>query len=268
MLPITILTRRRRTFGQAPLWSPAALGVDLSVWLDAEDESTIVLNGSTVSLWKDKSGNGRDASQTTASKQPIYQNGLFGQNTLAFDGATDQLDFAAPSATSGPYSVFILFAPKMATPLSANFKSALSHASATAGAFQIQATQATPTTLQFSAQNDAPATRVATLTNYTQNMKVIVELLFSSSNFSYTVNGGALSTAADTYTLGRNKSMRIGVNRGSNVYMEMDFAELVITSGVPTTDDRNRIEGYLAWKWGTTENLPDTHPYKTFPPMG
>jgi hypothetical protein len=34
-----------------------------------------------------------------------------------------------------------------------------------------------------------------------------------------------------------------------------------------TTDNRQKLEGYLAWKWGMVPNLPVDHPYKTSPPM-
>ena len=41
----------------------------------------------------------------------------------------------------------------------------------------------------------------------------------------------------------------------------------IIVLDEPTEANRQRIEGYLAWKWGLTGNLPDAHPYKTFPPQ-
>jgi hypothetical protein len=30
--------------------------------------------------------------------------------------------------------------------------------------------------------------------------------------------------------------------------------------------DRQKLEEYLAWKWGLQGSLPPTHPYKNFPP--
>jgi hypothetical protein len=33
-----------------------------------------------------------------------------------------------------------------------------------------------------------------------------------------------------------------------------------------TTADRQRVEGYLAHKWGLTANLPADHPYKNAAP--
>lgn len=51
-------------------WTPAA--ITTALWLDAADSSTITLNGSTVSEWRDKSGNARHAAQATAASQPQY----------------------------------------------------------------------------------------------------------------------------------------------------------------------------------------------------
>jgi len=39
-----------------------------------------------------------------------------------------------------------------------------------------------------------------------------------------------------------------------------------INDSVVTTDTRQKIQGYLAWKWGTEGNLPVGHPYKDNPP--
>jgi uncharacterized protein YjdB len=76
-------------------WTPAALGTNLSLWLDADEASSITLNGSTVSQWNDKSGNGRHATQGTASAQPAYTaSGLNGRPVLTFDSTNDFLGTA------------------------------------------------------------------------------------------------------------------------------------------------------------------------------
>ena len=43
-----------------------------SLWLDADDASTVVLNGADVSQWQDKSGKGNHFGQTTSNLQPTY----------------------------------------------------------------------------------------------------------------------------------------------------------------------------------------------------
>jgi hypothetical protein len=60
----------------------------LSGWWDADDASTITLNSTTVSEWRDKSGNGRHATQATAANQPTYSTGeVNGRAALTMDAA-------------------------------------------------------------------------------------------------------------------------------------------------------------------------------------
>lgn len=42
--------------------------------------------------------------------------------------------------------------------------------------------------------------------------------------------------------------------------------EIIILNEQPTDQLREEIEGYLAWKWGLVEFLPDGHPWKKEPP--
>ena len=72
------------------LWTPQA--VSTSIWLDANDSTTITLNGSNVSQWSDKSGNSRHISQGTAASQPTYAaTGLNSKGLITFDGSNDIL---------------------------------------------------------------------------------------------------------------------------------------------------------------------------------
>jgi hypothetical protein len=45
-----------------------------------------------------------------------------------------------------------------------------------------------------------------------------------------------------------------------------DVAEIIVLPSALTTADRERIEGYLAWKWGLTSSLASNHPYKIAAP--
>ena len=52
-------------------WYPTSIP-SCSLWLDADDASTVVLNGADVLQWQDKSGNGNHFGQAVASRQPLY----------------------------------------------------------------------------------------------------------------------------------------------------------------------------------------------------
>ena len=60
----------------------------LALWLDGADANSVTLNGSTVSQWNDKSGNGRHATQATAASQPTFTaNARNGRSALTFSGS-------------------------------------------------------------------------------------------------------------------------------------------------------------------------------------
>jgi hypothetical protein len=42
--------------------------------------------------------------------------------------------------------------------------------------------------------------------------------------------------------------------------------EVLVYSQALSVSDRQKIEGYLAWKWGLQGSLPANHPYKSAPP--
>ena len=80
-------------------WTPAQITTEL--WLDAADASTITLNGSTVSQWNDKSGNGRNATQATAANQPTYiANSINGKSALDWDGVNDSMAVSGAISTT------------------------------------------------------------------------------------------------------------------------------------------------------------------------
>jgi hypothetical protein len=56
----------------------------------------------------------------------------------------------------------------------------------------------------------------------------------------------------------------------SSVFVSASFhvCEIIAYSRALATTDRQMIEGYLAWKWGMTTQLPNGHPYQKFPPTG
>jgi hypothetical protein len=57
----------------------------LQLWLDGSDSSTFTLNGSTVSEWRDKSGNSRHFAQATAAQQPVAASNVKnGRGAVAF----------------------------------------------------------------------------------------------------------------------------------------------------------------------------------------
>lgn len=84
-------------------FNPRAIS-GLALWLDAADASTVTLNGSNVSQWRDKSGNNRHAGQSTAANQPAWNTSpRNGRSTITWSNSSF-MNGAMASATA--YTVF------------------------------------------------------------------------------------------------------------------------------------------------------------------
>jgi hypothetical protein len=95
-------------------FTPTQIG-GLYLWLDASVSSSVTLNSSNVSQWRDLSGNERHFSQPTAGAQPAYTlSGQNGQNCLTFDGSRRLVSDKASTEWSflhdgiQPYAVFLV----------------------------------------------------------------------------------------------------------------------------------------------------------------
>ena len=73
-------------------------------------------------------------------------------------------------------------------------------------------------------------------------------------------------TVTSLYT-GVNTALgSVSAAQNSSLY-DGQIAEVVILNSVTDTDIRQKIEGYLAHKWGFVDKLASDHPYKTAAPV-
>ena len=87
---------------------PLPSDLNLSLWLDASDASTITQSNGSVSQWADKSGNGNHAVQPTSNNMPILaSNGLGGKSVIQFDGINDYITSSDLNITQS-YSIFLV----------------------------------------------------------------------------------------------------------------------------------------------------------------
>jgi hypothetical protein len=253
-------------FGKAAVaaWTPAQISTAL--WLDAADASTLTLNGSTVSQWADKSGNARNATQATASAQPTYNATLLGgKPALTFDGTSDFLLGTSNIGLSGNplFSIAGVFA--MPNTTGSVFLSFGSVANASGYHFM----SAGSGTNVWTGFGGGVQLGTATLNSPSSAyVFTAVRNAVNTANWTATQNGNLL-----TVTQGNSVSvtlvdgpLNLGRWVGGTNYAEMTAAEIVLVPTTLSTTDRQKLEGYLAWKWGLQANLPVGHPYKNNPP--
>lgn len=242
----------------APAWTPAQLTTAL--WLDAADTSTITLNGSTVSQWADKSGNGRNFSQATAANQPGYSN-----PNITFDGSNDVLTRTPGSFGygTGNFAILAVVAPTART---SSFGSEIisQHVYGLNADFAFQIS--TAGNLKYLGTNGT--NNLASSTTVPLNTRSIVEVTRTSNDHVLYINASNVGSATITDSIANTSSAAIGGSNNNNPNSAFAGAigEMLVVPTTLSTTDRQKLEGYLAWKWGLQADLPVGHPYKNTPP--
>jgi len=242
-------------------WDPSQLST-LAAWYDADDSSTITLNGSNVSQWSDKSGNGKHAIQNTSSLQPAYTaNGLNGTSVVTF--TQDELAVANLVLIGQGHEVYAIATLESSSDVQARLLSLK-----TTGATFDYANQTSWVPVMRNSTNpEIRAYQVNTSSIYTTTYAAPLLISSTLSNgLTLRVNGVVEGTKATSTNLNTTDGLLIGQSLTS-VDNNWDglVGEIVFTDELSTAD-RHKMEGYLAHKWGLTANLPSSHPYKSSAP--
>lgn len=238
---------------------PSSLS-NLSMWLDAADPATIT-GTTTVTQWNDKSGNGRNA---TNSSSTITRSTYNGQSVILFsNGSTRYMT----TTLTVPLNAHTLIAIHVPTTVNSNNVGNTS-------LFRFQNTNyivfpymngTTPrgyiTNQGGSGAGSIDATNSTLVENsVTTNFNIIVAAIASGSQLIY--NNGTLQSS-NTRTLSSSAAsdpLWIGGFGNSESYLG-SLGEMIVYNRQLTTTERQQVEGYLAWKWGLQASLPTNHPY-------
>jgi hypothetical protein len=249
--------------------------ISTALWLDAADAATVTTVSGAVSQWNDKSGNGRNASQATAGSRPTVasasQNSL---NGISFDGVDDRLGFSS-ALLNATHSLFILFKPTLEAVTGTVFGQ---WQAGQTGRYIWNANQecsaGTPTSGRLNLFNQSATGGACGGGGFTTDVSIsntatLVSSISTTGSEQWKLlkNGTEWDSAtiASVFT-GVNSSLgSVNAADGSAPYDGVIY-EVIHLASYASTDTRQRIEGYLAWKWGLTANLPAGHPYKTVGP--
>ena len=272
-------------------WDPSLISTAL--WLDAADTSTITESNGAVSQWDDKSGNGHNAA---ADGNPTYS--ATGMSTskpaVQLDGTGDALVSSITGIGSfDALDVYMVIQTLIAASANVNsghfwaFGNVGNASGSYPGARSVSLTSSTGSFngefINFGFENSSFSTGRLASSTYTRasNTAQILNTKNSTSGTSLFANGSQVNlnltnqittltnTAPSNVGYAVDSDLHFGALRvnGALIYSPaIKFAEIVVSSTLLSTANRQKLEGYLAHKWGLTANLPADHPYKTNAP--
>lgn len=231
------------------------------LWLDAADingNGTSVANGSSIATWTDKSGNARNATQSTAGYRPTLGT-VNGRTSVAFNGVSNYL--ALPDITSVPVTIFMIAAARTNVP-NTFFISLGGYPNA----IFIR---------EFYSPDMFGVDGGLGFGQYQSGIKDLNTHIWSfglpaSANGFLNFDGSLVATSG--FTLSANTSFTpnsIGSwnQRFDNGNINAGISEIIMYNSYLSTSQRQQVEGYLAWKWGLQGSLPASHPYKAYRPI-
>lgn len=227
-------------------WTPAEITTE--AWWDANDATTITESGGSVSQWDDRSGNGNNLTQGSGSSQPTTgTRTIGGLNAFDFDGG-DTLNGGVLGLAN--YSKFCVVSFDVAAGNNIlSYVTGNNDALWTAGGLTPRVYHSGPQLIGSAVSASNPLLLGATYD------AVTIELFQNATSEGTLANSMGASTS----------SIVMGAFGGGNRINGL-IAEVIVLDRASDTDERQKIEGYLAHKWGLEDDLPVGHPYKTSRP--
>uniref|UniRef100_A0A6C0HSB0 Lectin/glucanase superfamily protein n=1 Tax=viral metagenome TaxID=1070528 RepID=A0A6C0HSB0_9ZZZZ len=241
----------------------------LILWMDANDPNNTGVqpsDGSTISKWYDKSRGGCNATANT----PITYNttGLNSKPALTFTNT--QWLTGSISNTNNTMTIFVVCSMNSLSKAAARiigFSNGAGVKDYNNGSFM------SFYRLISNNKNIGPYRNGVSTSQSPPSYSTpyLFECWFDGANEYATVQKGnttSITNAASSgnfaityYTIGNNPDTS---DNNANFYGFM--SEILVYNTSLSTTDRQKIEGYLSWKWGIQGNLPSTHPYYSVSP--
>lgn len=238
-------------------WAPTNASATMNLWLDGADTVTLTTIGNLVTQWRDKSSLANHAIPNSG-EEPALVN-VDGVPAIRFTGSKRL--FSTDKLTIRDYrNVFILCKYEQGTAFfSAStgfctlFSAAISGGNANGNCFF-----ATGVTQSWTANSylNGPFFLNATQVSADTNNRTVLPQLNTSLGFISANATGAVGVGG----------YGIGTLREIASPWDGVVCEIVSYGSTLTTTDRQKMEGYLAWKWNLVSLLPAGHPYKNSRP--
>jgi hypothetical protein len=255
-------------------WTPDDLTTAPEIWLD---ETSAISSGSSTA-WTNVVGGSLQFANSSGDQQPtITPSGLNGLQVMTFDGSNDWLIGSTDAITlTNNIDALAAFVVANPTPVSGSaFARLLNFSIGTSGNTSpraaIMLTNSTITAYQR--RLDSNSAKGASISYTSKAWHLFnAEHDWTGQTVSVRMDGAdtptTTSTAQGSGNTSATNSTRAEIGGDAiGQFCATGIAEIIVLKYLPTTTERQQIEGYLAWKWGLEDNLPSGHPYKDAAPQ-
>ena len=258
-----------RAFIQKRLpFKPTDIG-GCQLWLDAADSTSasMILSGSTVSTWKDKSSNGYTG--TSSGSPTLVANSQNGLSCISFSAASSQYFNFGNILPQTPQSIFFVGKSTYVNGTSQCFI-AKSLLGGQTGRWALLWDSSVGNYLNYLLETTAPVSSdtTGTITQYS-GLCSLFEGVWDGTTKTLYGNGTQLGTnsvssagtsTTDLVLVGAYNNASGGVPPASGFYYNGTMCEILVFNNALTTSQRQQVESYLAQKWGLRQQLPQGHP--------
>jgi len=241
-------------------WTPSSITTRL--WLDMDDQTTFTSSSGNVTQIADKSGNSYTFNAVSGSTLTAVNTSQNNKNILRFDNNSDATSYRSIAFSSTAVHKWFFVVKVTASD---------SHDAL------VSFTKNNPTLqiLLFNLSGSGtfsgdwyfnPGSNITSNSTNLLNQWVILsmELDIPNNRVTASLNTTPYATNVNQSGLSTMGTGSIRLNDYQN-NADSDWGEVIFTEDA-TQSNSDKIEGYLAHKWGLTSDLPSNHPYKTTAP--
>lgn len=205
------------------LWLEATVG---TLFQDTAGTTPVTAAGQSIARWNDKSGNGRNLTQSTAANQPTYQVGH-----VSFDGVSDTLRLAFTLVQPCSYAIVCRYADVANSTIIDGFGGNIGRLYMSGASLVMYA---------------GAALAAATLTAATWQ---VVTMGWSGANSTGKLNNGSVVTG-DAGTTAPNGITLGTFGDGASTPADVDLAEVLVFPSLLSSAQQSAVAIYLMNKYG------------------
>lgn len=236
----------------------------LSIWLDASDSSTYTLSSLTVRSWTDKSGCNNSPNIIYGNPR-LSNSAINNRSAIWFDSISSS--FIGPYVNRSGFATAFAVATYSSISGDRRMLSVGELGQPDQAGFWRAAFITTTSTSNLSMWKQNTANQGAILASVsmsTFNTPFIVSMTYSNGTASNSFNGGfSIQTggsSGDLSTIQYALGTSLGTGGGNTTWSGY-IGEFLMFNSALSSEDRQTVEGYLAWKWGIKNILPLSNPY-------